>query len=155
MRKAAVYNQAWGGRSEGQIERVLADGETWDIFLINDGTCVLVDVPEEADAEFLTATGSVDNWTVMEDTDGKNAFKRASKLAQIEQEQRRILDIADIEIFKLEDVSGDTSSWRTYRQNVRLVNDAYKNYATDSGHAAALDALSDNPVSELSWPSTP
>ena len=44
------------------------------------------------------------------------------------------------------------SAWSTYRQALLDVTNPYKDYASDSGQAAALDSLD---VSSFSWPTEP
>ena len=47
-----------------------------------------------------------------------------------------LFEEADIEIFKLEDSGGDTSAWRTYRQQLR-------------------DVTKQSDLNNISWPSKP
>ena len=68
------------------------------------------------------------------------------------------LGLADIEINKHLDTDPNAVSaeatWRTYRNSLRAITDSYKNHATDSGHATALDNLAAD-ISDLTWPTEP
>jgi len=64
---------------------------------------------------------------------------REAKMAIIRSKREPLLAEADIEINKLEDTAGDSSSWRTYRQALRDITSTYKK--VDGDWKVAVDAL--------------
>ena len=46
MKNAVIYLKDYKGKSTGDIERILQDGETWKIFLLSERICGLVSVPD-------------------------------------------------------------------------------------------------------------
>ena len=95
------------------------------------------------------ADSSGDVAVAQADIDAKD---RGDKLDAIRDYRQSLLDTADKEIFKLEDASGDASSWRTYRQALRDITDSYKDVNGDP--TSALDAVEDI-ESDVSWPVAP
>ena len=64
---------------------------------------------------------------------------RQAKMDQLGVLRSPLLAEADIEINKLEDNSGDSSSWRTYRQALRDITETYKK--VDGNWKVSVDSL--------------
>tara|TARA_R110000803_G_scaffold184736_1_gene247063 strand:- start:33 stop:425 length:393 start_codon:yes stop_codon:yes gene_type:complete len=61
--------------------------------------------------------------TVTQDTASETVATTNRQWDTIRTQRQPLLDEADVAIFKLEDVSGDASAWRTYRQALRDITE--------------------------------
>lgn len=77
---------------------------------------------------------------------------RGRKLRSIREFRAPLIAEADIEINKIDDLSGDSSAWRAYRQALRVLTDSFKDGAGDA--TSAVDAVSDVGT-DVSWPVKP
>jgi len=68
--------------------------------------------------------------------DSADVISNDEKLEDIRQRRVPLLEEADIEIYKLEDAGSNTSSWRTYRQQLR-------------------DITKQSDLDNISWPNKP
>lgn len=116
-----------------------------------------LDVPEGLDPTLAKCENIDSVLTLSEDATlvaNRLAGVRAAKLETLRQLRMPKLETVDIRVnmFALDPALTNQASWKAYRESLLAVTDPYKNYATDSGHATALDAL--DPYT-YSWPSEP
>lgn len=122
------------------------------------GTIKEVSVEDDFDHEIMTATVAED-LTVSFATDpakvtAKLNRARSAKLQVLRNLRAPKLSEVDILVndLALEDTTLTAIAVKEYRQALKDVTNPFKNYESDSGHAAALDALV---VETFVWPLMP
>ena len=112
-----------------------------------------IEIPEGVSEDAPKLVWVDDHYEVEEDADLKAIVvqaQRNAKLGEIRAMRDPKLAEADIEIFKLEDLAADASSWRAYRVALRDFTETWKK--VDGNAKAIIDSVD---LEALSWPAKP
>lgn len=154
MKKARVFIQAYGGQDIGHIHDVVP----MDAEKVLEGILQEVEVPDDFNKDIVTAVIAEDGSITFEEdaskVEAQIGLSRATKLSQLRKLREALLAEVDLMIndLALDDTALTQVQVKSYRQELKDVTEPYKNYASDEGHAAALDSLV---VAEFTWPTKP
>ncbi len=156
MKICRVFVTEYPGRIVGDIFDIV-DPSSHPGPLLS-GTIKEVPVEDDFDHEIMTATVGEDLSVSFASDPAKITTKlnrtRNSKLQALRNLRAPKLSEVDILVndLALEDTSLTAESVKEYRQELKDVTSPFKNYESDSEHAAALDALA---VESFEWPPLP
>lgn len=156
MKICRVFVAEYPGRSAGDIFD-LVDPNNHPGPLLH-GILKEVSVEDDFDHEIMTATVGEDLSVSFATDPAKVSAKlnraRNSKLQALRNLRAPRLGEVDILVndLALEDTALTAEAVKEYRQELKDVTNPFKNYESDSGHAAALDALV---LETFEWPPLP
>lgn len=160
--RQSSYGGKWGNREES-FHAELPEGKSYqDIqfeeVVLGDGQVeedITFDVKHEY-TEMMQSEKKVSYYKMIDNIKSEEELNadRLLKISLIRSERDTLLVEADHEMFKVEDASGDTSSIRSYRTDLRDITNSYKDYETVPSHATALDSINKD-LGDFIWPTKP